>query len=64
MTDFEKELAALINKYSLENESNTPDFILAAFLVESLRVLGTTMRQRDGWFGDCHVAPRNVETLP
>ena len=36
MKEFEKELAALINKHSLEQRSNTPDFILASYLVESL----------------------------
>lgn len=30
---FEQELAQLINKHSLENGSNTPDYALARFLV-------------------------------
>jgi len=29
---FKKELTELINKHSLENESNTPDWILAQYL--------------------------------
>jgi hypothetical protein len=29
---FESSLQTLINKFSLENESNTPDFVLAKFL--------------------------------
>lgn len=33
---FQKELAALINTYSLENGSNTPDYVLAKFLEEAL----------------------------
>ena len=32
MTEFETELSRLINKYSKENNSNTPDFILAQYL--------------------------------
>lgn len=32
MKTFEEELKELINKHSKENESNTPDFILAQFL--------------------------------
>jgi hypothetical protein len=27
--EFKRELAALINRYSLEQKSNTPDFVLA-----------------------------------
>lgn len=30
--DFEKELEMLINKHSKENESDTPDFVLAQYL--------------------------------
>ena len=29
MSDFETELTQLLNRYSIENRSNTPDFILA-----------------------------------
>ena len=38
MTDFKKELCELLNKYSKENESDTPDFILAEYLIGSLKV--------------------------
>ena len=51
MSDFEKELAALINKYSRENESNTPDFILATFLRGCLDVFNGAIRQRESWYG-------------
>jgi hypothetical protein len=34
--EFEKELASLINRHSLENGSDTPDFILARFLRQAL----------------------------
>lgn len=33
---FTTDLAALINKYSLENGSDTPDYILAAYLTNCL----------------------------
>ena len=36
MNNFENELRSLINKYSLENDLNTPDFILAAFMKNCL----------------------------
>jgi hypothetical protein len=35
-TDFRKELSELINKHSLESGSNTPDFVLSNFLVDTL----------------------------
>jgi hypothetical protein len=36
MTDFKKELQELINRHSMENASNTPDFILMAYIQECL----------------------------
>lgn len=50
-TEFIKELETVINKYSMENESNTPDFILAPFLRECLRVFAGVTVKRDEWFG-------------
>lgn len=37
MKEFKKKLSSLINRYSLENGSNTPDFILAEYLVNCLK---------------------------
>ena len=50
MSEFQKELAALINKHSVENESDTPDFILAEYLNNCLDAFGTAMDARDGWY--------------
>ena len=44
MKDFQEELEELINKHSIENESDTQDFILADFLVGCLKVFGKTMK--------------------
>lgn len=49
--DFEKELEMLINKYSKENESDTPDFILAQYLKGCLAVYAETVKKRDSWYG-------------
>lgn len=35
--NFQEELTSLINKNSIENESNTPDFILAEYLIACLQ---------------------------
>lgn len=47
--EFEKDLTKLINKYSLENGSNTPDF-LARHLVGCLVAFNSTSNQRLAWF--------------
>ena len=49
---FEKELCILINKYSKENESDTPDFILAEYLMFCLDNFNVIMNKRDKWYKD------------
>jgi hypothetical protein len=48
---FAKELEALINKYSQENGSDTPDFILAQYLSGCLILFGIAVRARSRWYG-------------
>jgi hypothetical protein len=48
---FAVELGALINHHSLENGSNTPDFILADYLVKCLVSFNGTLVQRAHWYG-------------
>lgn len=50
-TQFEKEVQALINRYSLENGSDTPDFILAQYLQKSLENFDAAVKQREEWYG-------------
>lgn len=47
MNNFEKELRDLINTHSLENESNTPDFILATYMLDCLDAFNTATNKRD-----------------
>jgi hypothetical protein len=49
---FEKELEKLINSHSVENLSNTPDFILAFYLNECLLAFGNAMIWRDQWYNN------------
>lgn len=51
MTDFERELKGLINKYSKENGSNTSDWILAEFLSQVLDSFDYAVNKRDRWYG-------------
>jgi hypothetical protein len=45
------ELAALLNRYSRENRSNTPDFILAGYMMVSLKAFEEASRKREEWYG-------------
>jgi hypothetical protein len=49
-TEFERELTHLINKHSAENLSNTPDFILAHFLMQCLHAWNGGAMRRDQWY--------------
>lgn len=49
VSTFEKELEHLINKHSMENGSDTPDFILAEYLVNQLEVFNRTIKRRTIW---------------
>jgi len=49
--NFEKELEQLINRYSKENESNTPDWLLAEYIRGCLSVYSTVVLKRDKYYG-------------
>jgi len=51
MDGFRDELSGLLNRHSLENGSNTPDFILAQYLVACLATFDTATQQRETWYG-------------
>ena len=46
---FEEEVCKLINSLSIENYSNTPDFIIAKYLTNCLRCYNTAVQERDNW---------------
>jgi len=45
------ELRAVINCNSVENASNTPDFLLASYLGACLDAYAAAVSARDRWFG-------------
>jgi len=47
LENFKQELEHLINKHSMENRSNTPDFILADYLVRCLENFEIITTQRE-----------------
>lgn len=48
--DFHKELESLINRYSKENDSDTPDFILAEYLRDCLHAYNAAVAAREKWY--------------
>ena len=44
---FYNELVSLINRYSKESESNTPDYILATYLEQCLFAFNFAIKMRD-----------------
>lgn len=50
-SDFHKELESLINRHCKENESNTPDFILAYYLMGCLSAFNAAVQQRETYYG-------------
>jgi hypothetical protein len=51
LTEFEQELRKLINKYCIENNSNTPDLILAEYLAHCLDAFNIAVKAREKWYG-------------
>lgn len=58
----EQRISAVLNECCAENESNTPDHILATYLLDCLEAWNAACRLREAWYGVRH-AP-NASTLP
>ena len=50
--NIQSELAALLNRYSAESVSGTPDFILARYMIECLKAYNEAVSQRAEWRGE------------
>lgn len=49
--DLETEISGILNRYGAEQESNTPDFVLANYLRACLAAFNEATRERDRWYG-------------
>lgn len=49
-SDFVGELAALLNRHSKENDSDTPDFVLANHLLQCLEAWNRSVGARERWW--------------
>lgn len=50
-TQFERDLTSLLNRYSKENDSNTPDFLLAEHMIGCLKLFNAIVGKREKWYG-------------
>lgn len=60
--NFQKELEGLINKHSIENECDVPDFILAEMVVGFIQSIGPQVKKTLDWHGCdsvCHPVNKN-----
>lgn len=48
---FHEELCSLINRRSMGNKSNTPDFLLARYMESCLKNYEETINLRERWYG-------------
>jgi hypothetical protein len=49
--NFRKELEGVLNRYSMENGANVPDFILADYLINCLIAFDSGVNARERWHG-------------
>jgi len=61
MTTFMQELENLINRYSKENGSNTPDFILAEYLNNCLEAFDKAVVNRQEWYKPDSFVPGSLD---
>jgi len=50
MDDLAHALAAALNRFSAENASDTPDWILAQYLLGCLAAWNMAVQQREAWY--------------
>lgn len=48
---FRKELKRLLNKYSIENECDMPDFLLTEMIINFIQAVGEPIKKNLDWHG-------------
>jgi hypothetical protein len=59
----EKDLTSLLNRYSQEQKSGTPDYILAWYLLACLEVWNTATVMRGTWRGESVEQTQDIPAL-
>jgi hypothetical protein len=55
--EFRADIEHLINRHSMENGSDTPDFILATYLCDCLEAFDKAAKHREAWYGRGNKSP-------
>lgn len=58
--DFISELRSVINKHSMENGSDTSDFILATYMFDCLKAWNKGVKRREEWYGRNSVSATEI----
>jgi hypothetical protein len=64
MLTLRKEIETAINRHSAENGSNTPDYILAQYLITCLTAYDHAVNERDRWHGINPGRSESMEVKP
>ncbi len=62
MESLQNDIKAVINRHSREEDSNTPDFILAEYLVACLGAFEVASNRREGWYKVDHKPGEKLST--
>ena len=60
MNSFDSELKQLLNRYSKENDSDTPDYILARYIQDCLDAYNRALQTREKWYGRDILNPQMI----
>lgn len=61
MNKLRKEIEDVINHFSAENVSDTPDFILSEYLINCLKAFDDAVNRREEWYGRCYDDDEEVD---
>ena len=64
MSELRKRIEEALNSTSAENKSNTPDFILADYLLGCLAAFDAAVNWREEWYGRPKQGPASAPALP
>lgn len=63
MNYLESDIRKILNRHSAENGSNTPDYILAGYLLACLDAFDAAVLARESWHGGNPWPPRPIEPM-
>ncbi len=63
MKTFEEELTELINRHSIENVVDMPDFILSGMICRMIEVIGPSVKNTLDWHGCDSVCHPNLKPI-